>query len=279
MQERLAAVEAENERLRSQIEAVEAEQRAAATELDQAAIERRRVRGVTDDLVMRVAGLEEGGRVKPHEAAPQQGRPDPAVTYKVLIGDAHVRGPNTALVTIVEWADFQCPYCGRVTSTLAQLEQKYEGRVRFVFKHNPLPFHNRALDAAIAAEAAGRQGKFWQMHDLLFSDPRNLTDDRFLAYAKQLKLDRKRFKRDLKDAALESKILAQQEQGATLGARGTPAFFINGRFLSGAQPFETFSALIDEEMERARAKVQAGTRTTDVYDAIMAEAVVPQFNK
>ena len=277
MQERLTAMEAEQQKLRSQLEAVEAEQRATSTELDQAEIERRRTRSVADDLAVRVAGLEEGARPEPKKGNPPQGRPDPAITYKVLIGDAHVRGPKTALVTVVEWADFQCPFCGRVKATLDQLESKYEGRVRFVFKHNPLPFHQRALPAAIAAEAAGRQGKFWQMHDLLFSDPRNLSDEQILGYAKKLRLDRKRFKRDLQDEALKTKVLAQQEQGASLGARGTPAFFVNGRFLSGAQPIESFSALIDEEMERARAKVQAGTRTTDVYDAIMAEATTAAF--
>jgi protein-disulfide isomerase len=275
MQERLSAMEAEQARLKAELDAVAAEQRRAASDLDQAEIERRRTRSVADDLAVRVAGLEGGERPGPQQ--PRPGRPDPSVHYKVLIGDAHVRGPDTALVTIVEWADFQCPFCGRVQETLDEVERKYEGRVRFVFKHNPLPMHDRAMAAAIAAEAAGRQGKFWQMHDLLFSDRRALTDAQFLKFAKKLRLDRRRFKRDLADRELKTKIEAQQKQGATLGARGTPAFFVNGRFLSGAQPIEAFSALIDEELASAQARVENGTRTTDVYDAIMAEAVPPAF--
>jgi protein-disulfide isomerase len=276
MEAQLAAAATENQQLRAKVDAVEAQQRAMSTDLDQSQIELRRTRSVTDDLALRVASLEEP--VKPAKGGTARpGSPDPAVTYRVQIGDAHVRGPTTALVTIVEWADFQCPFCARVQATLGELERKYQGRVRFVFKHNPLPMHARAMPAAIAAEAAGRQGKFWPMHDLLFSDIRNITDEQIAKYAKKLKLDRKRLKRDMADIALKTKIEAQQKQGASLGARGTPAFFVNGRFLSGAQPVESFSALIDEELERAQARVEKGTRTTDVYEAIMAEATPPQF--
>ena len=276
MEAQVAAIATENQQLRAKVDAVEAQQRAMSTDLDQSQIELRRTRSVTDDLALRVAGLEEPAKPAKGSTA-RPGSPDPAVTYRVPIGDAHVRGPTTALVTIVEWADFQCPFCARVQTTLVELERKYQGRVRFVFKHNPLPMHTRAMAAAIAAEAAGRQGKFWPMHDLLFSDVRNLGDEQFAKYAKKLRLDRKRFKRDMADIALKTKIEAQQKQGASLGARGTPAFFVNGRFLSGAQPLESFSALIDEELERAQARVEKGTRTTDVYEAIMAEATPPQF--
>lgn len=131
--------------------------------------------------------------------------------------------------------------------------------------------HNRAMPAAMAAEAAGKQGKFWEMHDKLFQDPRALTDENIEKYATEIGLDMAKFKEDLKDKKLEAKIKKQQQQGTTLGARGTPAFFVNGRFLSGAQPFEAFKALIDEEMKKADALLAKGTPKDKLYDAVIAK--------
>jgi protein-disulfide isomerase len=125
--------------------------------------------------------------------------------------------------------------------------------------------HNRAMPAAMAAEAAGKQGKFWEMHDKLFQDPRALTDENFMKYAEEIGLDIDKFKKDLTDKGLEEKIKKQQNQGATLGARGTPAFFINGRFLSGAQPFEAFKKVIDEEKAKAEKLTAGGVARKDVY--------------
>ncbi len=123
----------------------------------------------------------------------------------------------------------------------------------------------------MASEAAGKQGKFWEMHDKLFQDPRALTDENIEKYATEIGLDMAKFKEDLKDKKLEEKIKQQQQQGSTLGARGTPAFFVNGRFLSGAQPFEAFKALIDEEMKKADALLAKGTPKDKLYDAIIAK--------
>ncbi len=123
----------------------------------------------------------------------------------------------------------------------------------------------------MASEAAGKQGKFWEMHDKLFQDPRALTDENIEKYATEIGLDMAKFKEDLKDKKLEEKIKQQQQQGSTLGARGTPAFFVNGRFLSGAQPFEAFKALIDEEMKKADALLEKGTPKDKLYDAIIAK--------
>ncbi len=131
--------------------------------------------------------------------------------------------------------------------------------------------HNRAMAAALAAEAAGKQGKFWEMHDKLFQDPRALTDENFDKYATEIGLDLAKFKEDMKDKKLEAKIKKQQSQGTTLGARGTPAFFVNGRFLSGAQPFEAFKGLIDEEMKKADKLLAAGTPKAKLYDAVIAK--------
>ena len=131
--------------------------------------------------------------------------------------------------------------------------------------------HNRAMPAAMASEAAGKQGKFWEMHDKLFQDPRALTDENIEKYATEIGLDMAKFKEDLKDKKLEAKIKKQQAQGSTLGARGTPAFFVNGRFLSGAQPFEAFKAIIDEEMKKADALLAKGTPKDKLYETVIAE--------
>ena len=231
-----------------------------------------------DNLLATLGGLEQKldalpagapGKAKPAGARP--GVPEPSLTYKVEVGDAVVKGPSDALVTIVEWSDFQCPFCSRVNPTMAKIHETYGDKVRVAFKHNPLPMHNRAMAAALAAESAGRQGKFWEMHDKLFANGRALTDENFEKWASELELDVAKFKTDMKDKALETKVRKQQSQGAVLGARGTPSFFVNGRHLSGAQPFEAFKALIDEELEQAEALVANGTAKKDVYAQVIAK--------
>jgi len=226
------------------------------------------------EILAKLGKLEEqvakGGGGKPGaNQGPRPGQPDPASTYKVPLADAYFKGPATAKVTIITWSDFQCPYCKRVNPTMEQIEKEYGEQVRVAFKHNPLPMHNRALPAAQAAEAAGRQGKFWEMHDLLFENARDLTDENFAKWAGELKLDVEKFKKDLEDPAIKKKIEEQQKEGSTLGARGTPAFFVNGRFLSGAQPFDAFKALIDEEMKKADKLLAAGTPADKVYDKVI----------
>ena len=126
--------------------------------------------------------------------------------------------------------------------------------------------HNRAMAAAMAAEAAGKQGKFWEMHDKLFENAKELTDENFMKWADEIGLDTAKFKKDLEDEGLKKKVLDQQKLGMSLGARGTPAFFINGRYLSGAQPTPAFKAVIDEEMKKADALIAKGTPKDKVYD-------------
>jgi protein-disulfide isomerase len=207
---------------------------------------------------------------KPTTPPPVAGRPDPAAVYRVELGDGQAIGPDTALVTIVTFSDFQCPYCGRVRATIDAVRKEYGADVRYVFKHNALGFHKQARPAAIAAEAAGEQGKFWEMHDKLFENQRDLTEANFIAWAGQLGLDVKRFERDLASASLGDRVDRHQRQANDLGARGTPAFFVNGRFLSGAQPLESFRALIDEEKKKAEANVAAGTPRRSVYGETIA---------
>ena len=204
------------------------------------------------EILSKLDSLQKGGAPRPAPRA-QPGQPDPSATYAVELGEAAVKGPKEAWVTVVEISDFQCPFCQRVGPTLQEIEKRYGDKVRMSFKHNPLPFHSRAKPAARAAECAKEQGKFWPMHDLLFANQRALEDANLTTYAGQAGLDVEGWRGCYTANKYDAKIDADQRQAQQLGARGTPAFFINGRFLSGAQPLERFTQLIDEELRKAQA--------------------------
>ena len=175
-------------------------------------------------------------------------KPNPEARYAVRTEGSPLRGGSAAKVTLVEWSDFQCPFCARVNETLRQVEAEYGDRVALVFKHLPLPMHPGAPAAHAAAEAAHRQGQFWAMHDKIFASPRNVDAATLERYAREIGLDMERFRRDSTSEAVRARIRSDGEQAKELGVTGTPAFMINGRFLSGAQPFESFKRLIEEEL-------------------------------
>jgi protein-disulfide isomerase len=213
--------------------------------------------------------LEKIGKAPARQPPRQRPRgPDPKKVYSMSVDGAPIKGPADAWVTIVEVSDFQCPYCKRVTPTLKQLEEKYGSDVRFAFKHNPLSFHNRAKPASNAAACAGEQGKFWQMHDQLFENQRQLEDANFEQYAGKIGVDVGKWKSCYSSKKYEGKITGDQRQVVSLGARGTPAFFINGRFLSGAQPLPAFQALVDEELAKAK---KSGIAKADYYKKAVVE--------
>jgi protein-disulfide isomerase len=182
------------------------------------------------------------------QAAAATGRPDPAQRYSVSTDGSPAVGPANAQVSVVAFSDFQCPFCSRAVPTLEQVEKKYGDRVRIVFKHLPLSMHPKAPAAHAAAEAAHRQGKFWEMHDLIFGNQREMSPERYVQYATELGLDVDKFKKDVESAEVKKRIDDDTSEASRLNVRGTPAFFINGRYLSGAQPFETFKQRIDEEL-------------------------------
>ena len=124
-------------------------------------------------------------------------RPDPGKEYKVEIGESPTRGNEKASVTIVEWSDFQCPFCNRVSPTLAQIKAEYGDQVRFVFKHMPLSIHPQAAGAHAASEAAHRQGKFWEMHDRIFKNQRDLQVSTLERYATEIGLHMDQYRRDV----------------------------------------------------------------------------------
>ncbi|MBN2361295.1 MAG: thioredoxin domain-containing protein [Deltaproteobacteria bacterium] len=179
-------------------------------------------------------------------APADDGKPVP-----VSFTGAFFKGPSSARVTIAEFSEFQCPFCKRVVPTLMQLFKEYPSQIRVAFKHNPLPFHSYALDASKAAIAAGKQGRFWEMHDKLFdAHGGNLTRADFERFAQDLQLNLGKFRSDLDSPEVAALIKADQDEAGRLGARGTPTFFINGRRLVGAQPIGQFKALIDDELKK-----------------------------
>jgi protein-disulfide isomerase len=209
----------------------------------------------------------------------QQQPPEDTTVWKVPVyDDDPIKGPKDALVTIVEISDFQCPFCKRVNDTVKQIVQTYGNDVRFVWKDNALPFHNRAIPAAMLARAAykskGDKG-FWEAHDALFESQPKLEDEDLKAIAEKVGLTWDTVKKAIDENKYKDKIDQSMEMSADLDARGTPAFFINGRKLSGAQPFDAFKKIIDAELGKAKALVAKGTARGKVYDEIMKEGKEP----
>jgi protein-disulfide isomerase len=150
--------------------------------------------------------------------------------------NAHVRGPANAKITMEEYGDYQCPSCGVLYPELKKLEQEYGSQMRFVFRHFPLQAHKYALLAAHAAEAASQQGRFWEMHDMIYTNQANWANSSdarpiFIEYARNLGLDVDRFTRDLDDPAIAARVQADYQRGVAVHVEGTPTLFLNGRQL------------------------------------------------
>jgi len=205
--------------------------------------------GAADPSVKPAEGAARGGT----EAAPAAPAPAaPAGAATGAVAAAMEAAPN-AVVEIIEFSDFQCPFCSRVNPTLKQLKTEYGDKIKVTFLHQPLGFHQNAKPAAIAAEAARKQGKFWEMHDKLFANQQALTPADFERYAGEIGLNVEQFKKDYADPTLAAIVDQHQSIANAVGATGTPAFFINGKNLRGAQPVEEFKKLVDEEVAAAGA--------------------------
>jgi protein-disulfide isomerase len=194
--------------------------------------------------------------------------------YKVPVGASPVRGSRDALVTIVEFADYECPFCIRAEPTLREIESEFGDKLRVVYKDLPLSFHPRAEPAAEAAlEVRAEKGDaaFWQMHDALLAGPPDLNDDTLVAMAAHAGASPDAVKRAMAGHTHRKSIEQDADLGDDVKANGTPHFFINGRRLVGAQPKETFEALIHEELARAQALVDKGTKPDAVYDALLRD--------
>lgn len=174
-----------------------------------------------------------------------------APTATLEVKDAYLRGPKNAPVTLVEFADYECPYCQRVKPDLQKLQTEYGDKVAIVYKDFPLPMHHRAQKAAEAARCAGEQGKFWEFNDVLFYskqlDISNLKQD-----AHVLKLDEQRFNQCLDNGTEAAAVKKDLEEGKHLGLSGTPSFFVNGHFISGAVEYSALKEMVDQQLAVAQ---------------------------
>jgi len=178
-------------------------------------------------------------------SVPDNPAPEANQTFNITRSD-HVRGDFNAPITLVEFSDFECPFCERHYPTMNQIISNYKGKVRMVYKHYPLSFHPSAQKAAESSECAGEQGKFWEYHDKLFENqPSGFSVDKFKQWAVDLKLNAKKFNDCLDAGKYASKVQADFQEGSQKGVNGTPATFVNGQLVSGAVPYESFKQIID----------------------------------
>jgi protein-disulfide isomerase len=218
-----------------------------------------------------------------HPPKPKPPRKPPQAVQKVPVGNAPTLGPADALVTVVTFLSYQCPFCAKLDTTISQLQKEMTEKgkpFRVVMKQFPLDFQQNSRPAAMAALAAGAQGKYWEMHEVLLKNMRALDEASLKKYAQELGLDMAKFNADLENKALLAQIDADVELGSEAGVKGTPASFVNGRFVSGAWPKEDLETLIEEEMLKAQKLVEQGTPADRVYEKILesAKAVVDKSN-
>lgn len=204
--------------------------------------------------------------------------PTPVVRFRVPLGPSPARGSATALVTIVEFADYQCPFCARVEDTLRDLRVRYGDSLRIVFKDAPLPFHPQADPAAQAAlEVRAEKGDaaFWTMHDALFAHQQELGADVIVHLAEAAGARADGVRTAMAKRAHATEIQADQDIADDFDAEGTPYFFIDGRPLVGAQPGSEFAAVVDEELKAAKDLLAHGTPPQGIYDALIKDGQTP----
>ena len=189
--------------------------------------------------------------------------PPPVIEKVVSIDDDPMKGDPKAPVTIIEFSDYECPFCKRsYDNVFGKLDEEYisKGKVRVVFRDYPLPFHKKAVPAAIAANCAGEQGKYWEVHNFFFENPDKLNADSVLNSAAGAGLDKAKFEACINDKSKEAEITKDFKDGQKYGVRGTPSYFIGkttdgdeitGTFVRGAQPYSVFKEHIDEQLKEA----------------------------
>ncbi|MBR4985503.1 MAG: thioredoxin domain-containing protein [Proteobacteria bacterium] len=206
---------------------------------------------------------------KPAPEEPEEEAPTGRV--HVDLTNAPVLGNADAPVTIVEFTDFQCPFCSKANKTLHELLNANPDKVRIVFRHYPLPFHDKAKLAHQAAEAAKAQGKFWEYYDKLFDHQNALDRDSLIKHAKDLGLDEAKFVADMDSPATVAVVEADLKAGSDAGVRGTPHFFLNGTLLSGAQPLPAFQGALNKELEAAQPYIAKGLKGNALYEQVIKD--------
>ncbi|HUQ02747.1 MAG TPA: thioredoxin domain-containing protein [Kofleriaceae bacterium] len=223
-----------------------------------------------EDLYAKITRLEEQlekmGPARP-PSRPVRPQPDPAKVYAVAVDDSPARGPGDALVTIVRAGEYACPFCEKTRATMDQLIAEYGSQIRVVHK-DYIVHPTVATDAAHAACAAYKQGRFWELDELLWEKAfktRQFEPAHLEQLAVEAGLDVARYRADIAGDC-PARVVAEMKELTALGVYATPAFFVNGRFLSGAQPAESFRALIDSELALARTRVKKGSKRKRYYE-------------
>jgi protein-disulfide isomerase len=215
----------------------------------------------------------------PAAKEPDEGeKEDTSTVFRIPVGTSPVLGSPNALVTIVEFSDFQCPFCSRVEPTLKSIREKYGDKVRLVWKNEPLPFHPHAEPAAeVAIEARTEKGDkgFWELHDKLYENQKDLSDDTIVKEAAEIGVSAEKAKKAMTDHTHKKVLDADADLAEDFQANGTPHFFVNGRRLVGAQPQEKFEAIIDEEIKKAQDTIAKGTKPSEVYETLTKDGKGP----
>lgn len=197
---------------------------------------------------------DEDSVAAPANVALADALPSTVTGVPVVTADDHIRGDENAPVTIIEYSDFECPYCERFHPTMLEVMEKYDGKVRWIFRHFPLSFHPNAEPAALAAECAGEQDKFWEFADKLFENRDSLGDDLYTKLATDLGLNLGTFNECYTTEKYKDKIASQAQEGGAAGVSGTPGSFVidgdgNAIPIKGALPFASVAAAIDSALE------------------------------
>ena len=214
--------------------------------------------------IIAVRGVKEGKTLleisKLMDASPKSRRPklleDPV---KIPVEGAPVLGPGEAKITMVEFSDFECPYCSAAVKHMEEIMAAYPKQIKLIYKQFPLPMHPHAALAAAASLAAKEQGKFWEMHNLLFANFRKLSRENMLAWAKEIGLDVNKFEADLDSGKYKKVIAKDVADGEAAGVYGTPAFFIDGKLYNGPVELANLKPILDAELKGA-AKLQAAAK-------------------
>jgi protein-disulfide isomerase len=201
------------------------------------------------DILAKLDGLDTSLKDMTKNIAPKR-RPqiDFNKVHNIPIGSSFIKGNKEAKVAIVEFSDFQCPYCSRLQPTLKEVLKIYPNDVKLVYKDFPLSFHKQAMNASKASRAAGEQGKFWEMHDLIFEKYNSLTDASFDEFAAKLNLDMEKFKSDYSSNKYDKLIQEDINLARKVGVSGTPTLYINGKRMRG-RSVNDFKTMIDENLK------------------------------
>ena len=219
------------------------------------------VREQQREILAKLGALEQKidkvAAARPAPPARQTG-PDPARAYNLPAGNSPTTGPADAAITITEFSDYQCPYCARSEPLVKQALQAYPDQARLVFKHFPLTtIHPQAMPAALAAAAAQKQGKFWEMHEKLFANQRALAPEQLKQYAGDIGLDVAKFEADMQSDEVKKAVQEDVELAQRVGVRGTPTIFVNGKILQ-TRSLDGFKEVIDPILKEAAAAQKPG---------------------